>query len=423
MPNVKCYSIYPSKQQKNKDLSEKYKDNVKIYELDNDIPICESISPVSSRRWHGMSKEEIDKYVNTLEDLAYNYIIEIEKKHSPNKITFCISHHTFMNSVILNNIMNKRKKNNLNIIPCVVYVHGTGLKMYQNELNKLKEYPSKFYPMINKLEIFSDKPSIYKSAIAISEKSRDEFIKLFPKYPKNNIILSLNGINTKIFNYKTNLDLNKTLNELNLNYVNYLVKDKKPLINKLPLNNKYKYMILFVGKLADWKRVDTVLYASNIYNKELNKDNILTLIVGGGSQNDFIKYQELSKKLNNKNVYFLGPQMQDILAKLYNIANVGTFPSKNEPFGMVLIECMACGTPIIGANSGGPKDFINKKVGVLIDENDDNKKFGNELGKMVVKFLKENAKEKRQKDCLELAKGFTVTSQCQKLFEKIIKVV
>jgi glycosyltransferase involved in cell wall biosynthesis len=36
--------------------------------------------------------------------------------------------------------------------------------------------------------------------------------------------------------------------------------------------------------------------------------------------------------------------------------------------GMVFIEAMACGTPVIGADSGGPKDFVTPAVGALVPE-------------------------------------------------------
>merc|ERR550532_2327133 len=75
-----------------------------------------------------------------------------------------------------------------------------------------------------------------------------------------------------------------------------------------------------------------------------------------------------SKELGLKHTYFIGPQKQPTLAKLYSVSDVGVFPSKAEPFGLVFVECMACRTPVIGANSGGPKDFVDESVGRLVDE-------------------------------------------------------
>merc|ERR1711876_107207 len=63
-----------------------------------------------------------------------------------------------------------------------------------------------------------------------------------------------------------------------------------------------------------------------------------------------------------------GAKGQDQLAEIYTVASLGCFPSFREPFGLVFVECMACKTPVIGANSGGPKDFVTPDVGALVDE-------------------------------------------------------
>merc|ERR1712156_995697 len=52
----------------------------------------------------------------------------------------------------------------------------------------------------------------------------------------------------------------------------------------------------------------------------------------------------------------------------YTVSALGCFPSYKEPFGLVFVECMACKTPVIGANSGGPKDFVTTEVGELVAE-------------------------------------------------------
>ena len=56
LPGIRAYSMYPSKRQRFRE------DLVRVFELDHDIPICESISPVSNYRWHGMSEAEVAAY-------------------------------------------------------------------------------------------------------------------------------------------------------------------------------------------------------------------------------------------------------------------------------------------------------------------------------------------------------------------------
>ena len=54
MDGVTCHSVFPSRVQRFD------RPDVRVFELDHDIPICESVSPVSSYRWHSMSEAEFD---------------------------------------------------------------------------------------------------------------------------------------------------------------------------------------------------------------------------------------------------------------------------------------------------------------------------------------------------------------------------
>merc|ERR1712194_889731 len=62
---------------------------------------------------------------------------------------------------------------------------------------------------------------------------------------------------------------------------------------------------------------------------------------------------------------------QPVLAELFTMSEVGLFPSYKEPFGMVFVECFACGCPAIGAKSGGPTEFVTPEQGVLVEEEKD----------------------------------------------------
>lgn len=89
---------------------------------------------------------------------------------------------------------------------------------------------------------------------------------------------------------------------------------------------------------------------------------------GGGLLGDLEKQ---SSELNLKNIAFVGDQTQENLSKLYNIADVLAVPSRIEGFGLVAIEALACGTPVVATNKGGMTDFINDKVGALVDVEDE----------------------------------------------------
>jgi glycosyltransferase involved in cell wall biosynthesis len=120
-------------------------------------------------------------------------------------------------------------------------------------------------------------------------------------------------------------------------------------------------VVAFCGKFADWKRLDALLRAAAIYEQQDRR--ILTLVIGSGPHEAQVQMHDLAAGLGLRRTYFVGPRPQDELATLFNCADVGCFPSYREPFGLVFIECMACGTPVIGADSGGPRDFVTPEVG------------------------------------------------------------
>merc|ERR1711974_529239 len=90
--------------------------------------------------------------------------------------------------------------------------------------------------------------------------------------------------------------------------------------------------------------------------------------VGTGPEDELNKLKALCEELGLKNTFLLGARGQDVLAEIYTVSDLGCFPSFKEPFGLVFVECMACKTPVIGANSGGPKDFVSPDVGMLVAE-------------------------------------------------------
>jgi glycosyltransferase involved in cell wall biosynthesis len=68
-------------------------------------------------------------------------------------------------------------------------------------------------------------------------------------------------------------------------------------------------------------------------------------------------------------INYLGVLQQHELAKVYAAADVFVFPSKTDTFGLVLLEAMACGTPVAAYPVTGPIDVLgNSKAGAMNDD-------------------------------------------------------
>src|SRR3954462_10656671 len=94
IPGVRCYSMYPSKRQRFRE------ELVRVFELDHDIPICESISPVSNYRWHGMSEAEVDAYRARPHERVRG--VDRRDRGAPgHPVPLAIAHHGFMNTVVM----------------------------------------------------------------------------------------------------------------------------------------------------------------------------------------------------------------------------------------------------------------------------------------------------------------------------------
>ncbi len=127
-------------------------------------------------------------------------------------------------------------------------------------------------------------------------------------------------------------------------------------------------VVMFAGKLTHFKGVDVLLNAAAQYEQAIQEEcgSIpLTLLAGDGEDRAALLKQ--AETLGLTSVFFLGNVNQQELCKLYNIADLSVVPSRREPFGLVAIEAMACGIPVIASNEGGLPDFVNDKVGALVE--------------------------------------------------------
>jgi D-inositol-3-phosphate glycosyltransferase len=120
-------------------------------------------------------------------------------------------------------------------------------------------------------------------------------------------------------------------------------------------------MVLFVGRIEPLKGVDTLIRAMACMRMSETGKPVYLAIIGGdpnASPDDMsaemTRLQALSRELcMDRMVVFLGKRGQDTLPYYYSAAEVLVMPSHYESFGMVALEAMACGTPVIASQVGG----------------------------------------------------------------------
>ena len=133
----------------------------------------------------------------------------------------------------------------------------------------------------------------------------------------------------------------------------------KPIKNaKVTLGWNQKFVVFFVGRLIPEKGVSELLEAVKTWD-----ENIYLAIAGAGPMEEIIKKQ----KAKSKNLMYLGKIENKKLPPYYSAADLVIVPSTHEEgFGRVILESLACGTPVVAAKRGAIPEAMNESVGKLI---------------------------------------------------------
>jgi len=134
--------------------------------------------------------------------------------------------------------------------------------------------------------------------------------------------------------------------------------DKEAARQQLGLNGNKN--ILFVGRLEPLKGIDRLLMAMTYLE---NREGTRLLVIGGdgNSQHEIERLQRLSWELHiQDSVIFLGLIKQEKLPLYYSAADVCVVPSYYESFGLVALESLACGTPVVATDVGSARSVIRQ---------------------------------------------------------------
>lgn len=122
--------------------------------------------------------------------------------------------------------------------------------------------------------------------------------------------------------------------------------------------NPYCKMLLFVGSLVTVKNISSLLKAFAILNDKQKDSGIRLYIVGGGFLEKKLKTLALDLKVDEKTV-FVGPVLHGDLPLWMNAADCLCLPSLSEGHPNVMMEALACGTPVVGSDVGSIPDFVS----------------------------------------------------------------
>ena len=184
-------------------------------------------------------------------------------------------------------------------------------------------------------------------------------------------------------------------------------------------------MVLFVGRIEPLKGLDTLIQAmSHLQLKEVRPVHLA--IIGGDPaaspqemSAEMARLQKLCDDLAvGQTVVFLGKRDQDKLPYYYSAAALVVMPSHYESFGMVALEAMACGTPVVASEVGGlaylvkdgetgftvpdqEPELLCEKISLLLNDQD----LHATMSQRAVEYAQDYAWEKIAKQIVDVYKG------------------
>jgi glycosyltransferase involved in cell wall biosynthesis len=121
-------------------------------------------------------------------------------------------------------------------------------------------------------------------------------------------------------------------------------------------------LIFFVGRLVREKGVQVLLQA--LPQVKAYVPNARLVIVGGGARGHleaFVRFLRMEQS-----VHFTGFIPDEDLLRLYRVVDVAVYPSLYEPFGIVALEAMAAGVPVVVSDAGGLKEVVqHERTGIV----------------------------------------------------------
>jgi glycosyltransferase involved in cell wall biosynthesis len=256
-------------------------------------------------------------------------------------------------------------------VPVVTHLHGTELKMLEaiaTAAPGVGRGPHAAW-WAARMNAAAQRSAV---TIAISPHQQDEAIRLLALDPETVHMLP-DGVDTKRFAARPSTAVERTgrwLDWLSHDARGWDEESREPgsvrygerqVLDAFvdPVSGEPRPVLLYVGRFLDFKRVPLLVRA---YAQARERMTVpAPLVIWGGATGEWEGEHPhtVSVREGVEGVFFAGWRGHDDLPLGLASADCFVAPSTAEPFGLVYLEAMACGLPVIGTQSGGPPSFIN----------------------------------------------------------------
>lgn len=251
--------------------------------------------------------------------------------------------------------------------------------------------------------------SIYNIPLVITEHS-SELLKNYKEsrtkyflygYKNANVVISVSHALQRTIKNRFNIDSEVVFNIVDTHNFSYRKKD----------HNTFNFFS--VANLCNSKGMDVLIHAF----ANINKENVRLHIIGDGRCYHDLKSEV--KKLNlSEKVKFWGALSHKDISNLYCEADAFVLASRFETFGVVYIEALVSGLPVIATRCGGPEDIITEDNGILVDI-DDTEALTIAMEKMITEYNKYNFLEIANKAKMKYMPK-TIAQQLEDIFKRLL---
>lgn len=245
------------------------------------------------------------------------------------------------------------------------YITKIGLFLYKKEFKNLNIIHSHFYQISSLAVEFKKSLKIpliitEHSSTLNKEKINTTTLRLVKYvYHYSDLIISVSEALRSRLKRNFNIESVVIYNVLDINF-----KNKPEHYNQVTDENDFVF--LSVGTLNYNKGFDILIEAFYI---SCFPTHVKLIIIGDGELKEELNSYVIKKKLENQ-VLLVGFKNRNAISDYLANSNAFVLASRSETFGLVYVEALSAGLPVIATKCGGPEEIINETNGILVDVDD-----------------------------------------------------